>query len=466
MIELSSLTIKKAREALMRGDFTATELFQAYQKEITQKNGDLNAYLEVFNDLPENIDELARTGALPLAGIPLSMKDNILIKGHVASASSKMLENHVAAYDSTVTKLLKEAGATFLGRTNMDEFAMGSSTENSAFGRTKNPLDPERVPGGSSGGAAASVAMNGALAALGSDTGGSIRQPAAYCGLVGLYPTYDTVSRFGLIAMGSSLDQIGPITKTVGDAEIIWNVISKHDPLDAQSVSSENREWKGQVKKKIGVPKGVSNAQGIASDVKENFAQSLSKLKELGYEIVEIDMPHLTLGLPVYYIVMPAEVSSNLARLDGIRYGLRSSDKILKDLYTNSRHAGFGLETTRRILLGTYVLSSGYYDAFYGKALSVRELIRQDFRNAFENVDAIVTPTAPTTAFRAGEKSDPLSMYMADIFTVPANLAGVPALSIPSGKGSDNMPIGLHFMAPWFAENVLFDIGKKFLGEE
>jgi aspartyl-tRNA(Asn)/glutamyl-tRNA(Gln) amidotransferase subunit A len=465
MIDLSTLTIKKAREALMRGDFTATELFQAYQKHIAEKNPELNAYLETFSDLPENIDVLAKEGKLPLAGIPISVKDNILIKGHIASASSKMLENHIAAYDSTVIKLLKEAGAVFLGRTNMDEFALGGSTENSAFGPTKNPHDITRVPGGTSGGSAATVAADIALASLGSDTGGSIRQPSSFCGVVGLKPTYGGVSRFGLIAAASSLDQIGPITKTVTDAEIVWTVISSHDPLDAQSVPIKDRHIDGGSKKKIGIPKGFDWIGSLSADVKENFERAVSRLKELGYDVIDVDMPHLALALPSYYIVNFAEVSSNLARLDGIRYGFRSKSDSLWDLYVDSR-ASFGLEVKRRILLGAYVLSSGYYDAFYGKALAVRELVKNDFMNAFASVDAIITPVAPTAAFKIGEKNDPLSLYVEDLFTVPANLAGIPALSVPSGKGEDGMPIGIQFQAPWFGEPTLFEIGKKFLGEE
>lgn len=460
-INLSELTIESARAAMLRGEFTATELWDAYIAVINEKNPELNAYLETFSK-PADLDELGKNPNLPLGGIPVAMKDNILVQGHIASASSKILGNHVATYDSTVTKLLREAGAVFLGRTNMDEFAMGSSTENSAYGRTKNPIDQARVPGGSSGGSAAAVAMDGALAALGTDTGGSIRQPAAFCGLVGLYPTYGTVSRYGLIAMGSSLDQAGPLTKNVADAKLLWNILSQHDGMDAQSVPSEKRVAPKSDRKRLGIPAGILDGEGVDADVRTNFLASVEKLKTAGYEIVDVPMPNIKYGLAVYYIVMPAEVSSNLARFDGVRYGNRATGGDLLSMYTDSRGQGFGPETRRRVLLGTYVLSSGYYDAYYGKALAVRDLIRADYDAAFETVDAIITPTTPTTAFRAGEKSDPVSMYLADMFTVPANLAGVPAISVPSGVDSQNLPIGLHIVGPRFGEEALFDIAAAF----
>lgn len=460
-INLSELTIESARAAMVRGDFAASELWDAYVAVINEKNGDLNAYLEVFAK-PANLDELGKNPNLPLGGIPFAMKDNILIRGHIASASSNILGNHVATYDATVTKLLREAGAVFIGRTNMDEFAMGSSTENSAYGRTKLPMDPDRVPGGSSGGSAAAVAMDGALAALGTDTGGSIRQPAAFCGLVGLYPTYGTVSRYGLIAMGSSLDQAGPLAKTVADAKLVWSVLSKHDGMDAQSVPDGKRSNPRANRKRLGIPAGILDGEGIDADVRANFLASVETLKSAGYEIVDVPMPNIKYGLAVYYIVMPAEVSSNLARFDGVRYGRRSADGDLLSMYNDSRGQGFGPETRRRVLLGTYVLSSGYYDAYYGKALAVRDLIRADYDAAFELVDAIITPTTPTTSFRAGEKSDPVSMYLADMFTVPANLAGVPAISVPSGTDSNGLPIGLHIVGPRFGEETLFDIAAAF----
>lgn len=461
-INLSELTIATAREAMIRGDFTATELLNAYRAEIAQKNPDLNAYLEVFDDVPENLDEIGRNASLPLGGIPFAIKDNILIHGHHASASSKILEPYIAPYDATVIEKLRAAGAVFLGRTNMDEFAMGSSTENSAYGRTKNPLDTARVPGGSSGGSAAAVAMNGALAALGTDTGGSIRQPASFCGLVGMYPTFGSVSRSGLIAMGSSLDQAGPLAKTVDDVFLIHNLIKGHDPRDGRSITPDKRVATVVSEKRIGVPKGILDLDGIDPAVKENFLQSLETMKKQGYEIVDVDMPHLSAGLAVYYVIMPAEVSTNLARFDGVRYGARKGTDDLWQMYEASRGMGFGPETRRRVLLGTYVLSSGYYDAYFESARRVRAAIVQDFKEAFKTVQAIATPTTPTGAFRAGEKSDPLSMYLADLFTVPANLAGVPAISIPSGVDQDGMPLGFHLMAPWFAEETLHTIGKAF----
>jgi aspartyl-tRNA(Asn)/glutamyl-tRNA(Gln) amidotransferase subunit A len=463
-INLSELTIESARAAMLRGDFTASELWDAYTAVIATKNADLNVYLEVF-EKPAGLDEMGKNPNLPLGGIPFAMKDNILINGHIASASSKILSNHVATYDATITKLLRDGGAVFIGRTNMDEFAMGSSTENSAYGRTKNPIDMNRVPGGSSGGSAAAVAMDGALASMGTDTGGSIRQPASFCGLVGLYPTYGTVSRFGLIAMGSSLDQAGPMTKSVADAKLIWSVLSTYDGNDAQSIPMEKRTPTIVSEKRIGIPAGILDMDGIDASVRQNFLESVEKLKAAGYDIVDVPMPNLSYGLAVYYIVMPAEVSSNLARFDGVRYGVRAPHTELISLYQNSRGSGFGPETRRRVLLGTYVLSSGYYDAYYGKALAVRDLIRADYDNAFKTVQAIITPTTPTAAFRAGEKSDPVSMYMADMFTVPANLVGVPAISVPSGVDENNMPLGLHIVAPRFAEETLLNIAAAFESE-
>ncbi len=476
-IDLKNLTIKKARKHLDSGDFTARELTEAYIKEIKTKNKDINAYLEVFDDCLAQAEaaDIRRAGAEsdeahPLLGIPFAIKDNILIKGKIASASSKILANYKATYDATVIKKLKEAGAVFLGRTNMDEFAMGSSTENSAYGVTRNPRDPSRVPGGSSGGSAAAVAMEGALAALGSDTGGSIRQPASFCGVVGLKPSYGAVSRFGLIAMGSSLDQIGPITRTVEDAEIVFNAIAGHDNFDSTSspdgaqTHADLTQNNAERKMVIGVPKDFIETEGIDPEVLANFKESLEKLKSQGFAIKEISLPSLKYALAVYYIIMPAEVSANLARFDGIRYGVRETGDNLLDTYNKTRGSGFGKETRRRIMLGAYVLSSGYYDAYYNKAGSVRRLIEKDFDEAFKHIDVIATPTAPSPAFKIGEKTkNPLEMYLADIFTVPSNLAGVPAISIPSGATKkDNLPLGLQLIAPKQGEQTLFEIGKQF----
>ena len=408
-------------------------------------------------------DKIIKAGnSTALTGIPIAVKDNILIKGKIASAASKILSNYKATYDSTVIRKLKAEGAVFLGRTNMDEFAMGSSTENSAYGVTKNPCDTSRVAGGSSGGSAAAVAMNGALASLGSDTGGSIRQPASFCGVVGLKTTYGGVSRFGLMSMGSSLDQIGPIAKTVADAEIIFNEISGYDKFDSTSIPGTLRKSPKNTRKIVGIPYSFIEREGIDKEVLANFNLSIEKLKMQGYKIKNIELPHLKYSLAVYYIVMPAEVSTNLARFDGIRYGMREEEGTLIDSYKKTRGDGFGKETRRRVMLGTYVLSSGYYDSYYNKANSVRALLEKDFRDIFKEVDAIATPTTPSPAFKIGEKTgDPMQMYLADIFTVPVNLVGVPAISIPSGVNKDNLPLGLQLIAPWWGEQTLFEIGKS-----
>lgn len=466
MINLKELTIKKAHEALMKKEYTAVDLAEAYLSEIKKKNEELHAYLGVYDDVIEQAkkaDEMIESGmATELTGIPIAIKDNIFYEGKIVSGASKILENYVATYDATVVKKLKEAGAVILGRVNMDEFAMGGSTENSGFGPSKNPHDISRVPGGSSGGSASAVAGDIALCALGSDTGGSIRQPASFCGIVGLKPTYGSVSRHGLMAMASSLDVIGPMTKNIEDAEIVFNTIKGKDIFDATSVE-------GTISKKakyvIGVPRDFLK-EGVDEDVLENFNQSVEKLKSCGYEIKDVSLPTLPYALSVYYIIMPAEVSSNLARIDGVKYGSFIEGKDLLEDYFLTRGELFGKEVRRRIMLGTYVLSTGYYDAYYGKALHVRELIKKDFDRVFEEVDAIITPVSPIPAFKFGEKSnDPLQMYLADIFTVSANLATVPAISVPAGvvlREEKSIPTGLQIIAPRFGENTLFEIGKKF----
>lgn len=474
MIDLSKLTIKEARESLKRKDFTAKELTEAFLSKITERNTDLNVYLEVYKDAltqAEEADKKIASGVdLPLLGIPLGIKDNILIKGKTATSGSKILEGFVAPYDSTVIKKLKDAGAVFLGRANMDEFAMGSSTENSAYGVTKNPIDPARVSGGSSGGSAAAVAASFALASLGSDTGGSVREPASFCGLVGLKPTYGGVSRYGLMALGSSLDVIGTFTKTATDGEILFNVIKGQDKMDSTTINEETFE-KVEIKNKltIGVPYHILEKGGISKEAREVFDDSIEKLKKLGFEIKDISLPNIEYSLAVYYIIMPAEASSNLARFDGVKYGLHIDGENLLEDYLETRGQGFGKETRRRILIGTYVLSAGYHDAYYNKALALREKISKDFNNAFKNVDAILTPTTTGPAFKIGEKAnDPLSLYLEDIFTVPANIVGVPAISVPSGfvdKDGIKMPLGIQIMAPHNGENILFHISKKFLGE-
>jgi aspartyl-tRNA(Asn)/glutamyl-tRNA(Gln) amidotransferase subunit A len=469
-IDLINLTIEKAHDSLVKGEFTVTELVDAYLVNIKEKNAELNSYLEIFTDDIKSQVEIAekmfkeKTATL-MTGIPIAIKDNILFEGHIASASSKMLENHKAVYDAFVIKKLKKEGVIILGRTNMDEFAMGSSTQTSAFGITRNPHDETRVPGGSSGGSAVAVAANMALVSLGTETCGSVRQPSSFCGIVGIKPTYGSVSRSGIIAMGSSLDQVGPMGKTVTDVENLYNVIYGHDDMDSTSLSDSFRATfkKTPLKKKIGVPRDFLKGEGINEEVLKDFEKSCQKLKDLGYEIVDVTSETMKYSLAVYYIVMPAEVSSNLARYDGIRYGFSKDAPNLYDVYARSKGQGFGKEVRRRLLLGTYILSHGYYDAYYNKALRVRDMITKELLTIFEDVDAIITPTVPFTAFKLGEKmDDPMAMYMCDIFSAPANLAGIPAISIPSGKTEEGLPLGLQITAPYLREDILFTIGKDF----
>lgn len=470
MIDLNNLTIEKAHEAMKSGEYSPLDLASAYKKNVEEKNKELNIFIETFYDIEEQAkiaEGMFKDGSdTLLTGIPFAIKDNMLIKGHHVTAGSKILENYKATYDSTVIDLLKKEGAIFLGRTNMDEFAMGSSTETSYYTVTKNPLDPTRVPGGSSGGSTAAVSANMALVSLGSDTGGSIRQPAAFCGLVGLKPTYGALSRYGLIALASSLDQIGPMTKTVSESEIIFNALNKHDPKDSTSVSTKDRSIENKkLDMRIGVPVECLKIGGIEPDVLANFNLAVEKLRGAGYTIVDISLPLMPYSLAVYYILQPAEASSNLARFDGIRYGFSAEGANLLDVYKKTRGEGFGKETRRRILLGTYVLSHGYYDAYYNKALKVQKEITKEFEKAFLDVDAIITPTTPSVAFKIGAKSqDPVQMYLSDIFTVPANIAGIPAISVPSGMGADNLPLGIQFMAPHFREDILFKLGKEYEG--
>ncbi|MBP6858019.1 MAG: Asp-tRNA(Asn)/Glu-tRNA(Gln) amidotransferase subunit GatA [Candidatus Pacebacteria bacterium] len=457
-------TIENLHKKIISGEIKIKDLASSYVEK--SKNEKLNVYREVFGDIDEQISYaekiLAEGKATALTGIPISIKDNIMFAGHIAGACSHMLDHHRAAYDSTVIKVLKEAGAIIIGRTNMDDGAMGSSTENSAYGPTLNPFDNTRVPGGSSGGSTASVAADFAVVSLGSDTGGSIRQPAAFCGVVGLLPTYGTISRHGLISMGSSLDVIGPITKTVSDAKTLYNIISVDDQFDATNIKKVDRIFDNTLKKKIAVPKGMFNQGGIDEEVKENFEKIKKEMENKGFSFTEVELPHFGDALAVYYILMPAEVSSNLARLDGIRYGERVGiSQKQQDLYGDTRGALFGKEVRRRILLGTYVLSHGYYDAYYNKAVALRAIIREELEEVLKEYDAIFTPTTPTPAFKIGEKvNDPVSMYLADLFTVPANIASHPAISIPSGKTKENLPLGVQFIGPRFAEEKLFELGK------
>lgn len=463
---------------MKKGDFTAVELTQAYLDVIKAKNGEINAYLEVFEDALEQAkqaDAQFKAGkATLLTGVPIAVKDNTLIQGKRAGSASKILEGYVAPYDATVIARLKKEGVVFLGRTNMDEFAMGASTETSAYGITKNPLDTSRVPGGSSGGSAAAVAMDGALVALASDTGGSIRQPASFCGLVGLKPTYGAVSRYGLMAMASSLDQIGPFGKTVADVEAVFDVIHGKDGKDGTtfeagtSTSTYPKKRLGKNKPIIGVPRAFLK-EGIEPGVLAAFDAALDSFKAKGYEIRDVELPNIGYSIATYYIIVPAEVSSNMARYDGMKYGLHKDGADVIGDYFETRGAGLGREVKRRILLGAYVLSSGYYDAYYNRANAVRAMITEDFLNAFDTVDMIVMPTTPAPAFKLGEKTnDPLAMYLEDIFTSPANLTGLPAMSVPCGvieKDGVSLPVGLQLMARHGDEATLFEAGKEFLGE-
>ncbi|MEN9337980.1 MAG: hypothetical protein RIQ41_294 [Candidatus Parcubacteria bacterium] len=463
-------TLTQIQEDLKNGIITVEELVDTAKSTIKEKDGDIHALLGLYSDaliasqVARAKEMFANGSATLMTGVPIVLKDNIVVKDEKATAASKILEDYVATYDATVVKKLKDAGAIILGRANMDEFAMGGSTENSAFGVTKNPHDTTRVAGGSSGGSAASVAYGAVPVALGSDTGGSIRQPASFCGIVGLKPTYGSVSRYGLMAMGSSLDQIGPFAHSVEDAEAVFDIIKGKDPLDATSVETQEiRQQTTDLKKKIGVPWSFVRREGVDQEVLQNFEASLKKLEGEGYEIVDVSFEHLEKALSVYYVVVFAEISSNMARYDGIRYGLSVQDEAVIKGYFKTRTQGFGPEVRRRILLGTYVLSSGYYDAYYNKANLVREMLRKEFAEVFTSVDAIAMPTSPIPAFAIGEKShDPLAMYLADIFTVPVNIVGVPAISIPSGKTASGLPLSLQLLAPHFREDVLFTIGKEF----
>ncbi|MEK7086580.1 MAG: Asp-tRNA(Asn)/Glu-tRNA(Gln) amidotransferase subunit GatA [Patescibacteria group bacterium] len=467
---LNELTIVEAARALRARECTVRELWDACSESAHAKNPELNAFLEIFDADDEAIataqKRIDENDPSLLCGVPLAIKDNILIEGRVASAASKMLEDYRATYDATVVKKLKDAGALFVGRTNMDEFAMGSSTEHSAYGATKNPHDMTRVPGGSSGGSAAAVAAHLCIAALGSDTGGSIRQPAALTGLVGLKPTYGAVSRSGLIAMGSSLDQIGPLTKTVEDAHILYEAIRGIDALDATTITDDlypAHEVPNTFR--IGVPRAL--LEGVDVDVREVFDAMLVRFTEAGHTLVDVGLPTSAHALAAYYVIMPAEVSANLARLDGMRYGHAARGETLLDDYLLSRTEGFGEETRRRILLGTFVLSSGYIDAYYRKADAARAILRKEYTDAFQKADVVVFPTTPSPAFKFGEKTDPVSMYLEDIFTVTANLTGMPAISVPMGtveREGTSLPVGIHFTAPHQAEGMLFaasEMGEK-----
>ncbi len=462
-MELYRLGIEEARAAIERGEITPLELVTALFERIDSMDKGINAYVSLERESALRQARDAGGGEdndRMLSSIPLAIKDNICTEGVKTTCCSKMLKSFIPPYESTVTGRLKGEGYILLGKTNLDEFAMGSSTENSAFGPTRNPWDRERVPGGSSGGSAAAVAADECIAAIGSDTGGSIRQPAAFCGVVGLKPTYGRVSRYGLVAFASSLDQIGPITKNVRDSAILMNVISGRDLLDSTSAdvavpdftSMLGQEIKGL---KIGVPREYF-IEGMDSEVEDAVKNAIKTLESIGAIPVEISLPHTEYAVAAYYILATSEASSNLARYDGVKYGLRVEGKDLTDMYMKTKKHGFGAEVKRRIIIGTYALSSGYYDAYYKKAQQVRTLIRQDFQEALGRVDLIITPTTPTPAFKIGEKTeDPLRMYLNDIFTISINLAGMPGISIPCGFTSGNLPIGLQIIGKAFDEETV-----------
>jgi len=470
-MELHELTITQAHEKLINKEISAFELTQAFLARINEIDKEIAAFLSVFKDsamsqAKEIDNQISRGQEISmLAGIPLAVKDNILIEGEKCTAASKILENYVAPYDATCIKRLKKEGVIFLGKTNLDEFAMGSSTENSAFKITHNPQDLSRVPGGSSGGSAAAVKANECIAALGSDTGGSIRQPASLCGTVGLKTTYGAVSRYGLIAFASSLDQIGPLTKDIEDAKIIFDVIKGKDPKDSTSVElkPQTSNLKPQTVK-IGVPKEYFT-EGIDPEVEKVIKEFIQKIEKQGAKVKEISLPHTKYALSCYFLISASEASANLARYDGIRYGTSDTKHETSDLldsYLKTRGQGFGDEVKRRIMLGTYALSSGYYDAYYLRAQKVRTLIKKDFQKAFQEVDVILTPTSPFAAFKIGERAkSALSMYLADVFTVSVNLAGLPALSMPCGE-VQGLPVGLQIIGKSFQENEIFKVGSFF----
>jgi len=473
-MDLHSLTIHELHDLLAKKEVSSREATEALYRRIREVDGKTQAYLllteeEAFRQADQVDRKIAGKEEIgDLAGVPIGLKDILCTKGIRTTCASKILANYIPLYDGTVVSKLKRAEAVLLGKLNMDEFAMGSSTENSGFQVTRNPWDLGRIPGGSSGGSAAAVAADECLAALGSDTGGSIRQPASCCGVVGMKPTYGRVSRYGLVAFASSLDQIGPITKDVEDCAILMNVISGYDPLDSTSVKMEVPDYKQFLIKdvrgiRIGIPKEYF-IEGMDPEVERSIEKAIGLFQDWGVEIRSISLPHTEYAVAVYYIICTAEASSNLARYDGVKYGFRSIGyEDLMEMYTQTRAKGFGQEVKRRIILGTYVLSAGYYDAYYRKASQVRTLMRADFEEAFQKVDVILTPTAPTPAFRIGEKvGDPLQMYLSDIHTIPVNLTGIPAISIPCGLSREGLPIGLQLMGRHFDEGRLLRVAYTF----
>ena len=473
-MKLYELTIQEAHRLLRKKEISSQDLTQAILDRINAVDDAVGAYITVDDEMAmaqANIaDKAISDGNIrPLTGIPIALKDLICTKGLLTTCGSKILENFIPPYDATVVKKLRSEHAVIIGKLNMDEFAMGSSTENSGFKLTRNPWDLTRIPGGSSGGSAAAVAADMCIGALGSDTGGSIRQPASHCGVVGLKPTYGRVSRFGLVAFASSLDQIGPLTKNVTDSAFLMNTISGYDASDSTSVPEDVPDYvsfleNGLKGMTVGVPKEYTATQGLDPDVFHAVKGAVKKIEDLGAQCIEISLPHTEYVVAAYYVIAPSEASSNLARYDGVKYGYRDKEKTyLMDMYKSTRSKGFGPEVQRRILLGTYSLSAGYYDAYYKKASQVRTLIIEDFKKAFNTCDVILSPVAPTPAFKIGEMADdPLTMYLSDIFTISANLAGIPGISVPCGFSSEGLPMGLQIMARHFDEGKLFKVAYNY----
>jgi len=470
---LNRLTIHELQKLIRSQEITSSDIVKSVFERIDAVEGRVHAYITLMKEYAfaeaAKADKDIKAGNIkPLTGIPIALKDIVCTKGFLTTCGSHILHNYIPPYNATVVEKLKDAGAVFTGKTNMDEFAMGSSTETSYFGITRNPYALDRIPGGSSGGSAAAVAADECIASIGSDTGGSIRQPAALCSVVGMKPTYGRVSRFGLIAFASSLDQIGPFTKDVEDCAIMMNAIAGYDPRESTSVPLDVPDYTACISRgidgwKVGIPKEYF-IEGIDPEVMEAMQKAIKTIEGLGAACVEISLPHTEYCLAVYYIIAPAEASSNLARYDGVKYGFRAQDSSdLLDMYKKTRSAGFGAEVKRRIMIGTYALSSGYYDAYYKKASQVRALIKRDFEEAFATCDAILTPTSPTPAFKIGEKmDDPLQMYLSDIFTISTNLAGIPGISVPCGFTKGGLPIGAQFLAGHFEEGKLIQIAAAF----
>ncbi len=472
MTDLADLTVTGAAAGLRAGEFSSVDLLEAVHRRAAMTEANLHAYLSIDRDgaaraaVGADSAFKSNTDLGLLQGIPVALKDNMVTRGLETTCSSKILAGYLPPYDGTAVSRLREGGAVIFGKTNLDEFAMGSSTENSAYGPSRNPWDPERVPGGSSGGSAAAVAAGSALVGFGSDTGGSIRQPAALCGIVGMKPTYGLVSRYGLIAFASSLDQIGPLTRTVEDSVAALEVVGGYDPADSTSYPGDVPDYRAGLESGVaGLRVGVVselNGEGIDPEVQAGVDQCIAGLEQAGASIVELSLPSIEYALSAYYLIAPAECSANLARFDGVRYGLRRRGETVEEMMSTTRADGFGPEVIRRILLGTYALSAGYYDAFYGQAQRVRTLIIQDFQAAYEQADVLVSPTSPTTAFQLGDRTqDPLSMYLSDVCTIPSNMSGDPAISVPIGLDGAGLPIGFQVMAPALGEPLMFRVAAE-----